>query len=493
MPNPASPSPGDPATLPMGSPSGADFSGRRFGDYIVVCEIGRGGMGVVYRARQQSLNRVVALKMILPGMLASGDDLQRFRIEAEATAGLKHPSIVTVHEVGEVEGCHYYSMDFIEGISLAQKLKDGPLSSRIAARYVQIVARAMHHAHRHGILHRDLKPSNILLDAEDEPHVTDFGLAKRMGGDSGQTRTGAVLGTPSYMAPEQAGGKTREFGPATDVYGMGAILYDCLTGRPPFQAATPVDTVLQVIERDPAPPSLLNPGVERDLETICLKCLEKNAANRYASAEELADDLRRYLDGESIQASSVNVLDYLARSLDRSQNMAEFRTWSKMLTWFAGIIAADHLAIFTVMELQAPVYLFWSIRALQFVLMILVFWLNRSQRLLPSSSAERQLWAIWVGFLIACLGVSIAGRQVLGDTDTFKHKFYPFWSLLSGLGFFAMGGSYWGRCYAIGLAFFLLACVLPLKLEWSPLGFGGLWTLSLLLIARHLRQLADEG
>jgi serine/threonine protein kinase len=481
----------EPPTLPMGSPSGSDFAGRRFGDYTVVCEIGRGGMGVVYRARQQSLNRVVALKMILPGALASGDDLQRFRIEAEATAGLKHPSIVTVHEVGEVEGCHYYSMDFIEGISLAQKLKDGPLSSRSAARYVQTVARAMHHAHRHGILHRDLKPSNILLDAEDEPHVTDFGLAKRMGGDSGQTRTGAVLGTPSYMAPEQASGKTREFGPATDVYGLGAILYECLTGRPPFQAVTPMDTVMQVIERDPAPPSLLNPGVERDLETICLKCLEKDAANRYASAEELADDLRRYLDGESIRASSVNVLDYLARSLDRSQNMAEFRTWSKMLSWFAGIIAVEHIVLFVMIQLTAPEYAYWSVRALQFVLMALVFWLNRSQRLLPSSSAERQLWAIWVGYLIACLVASIAGRQVMGDTDPFKLKLYLFWSMLSGLSFFAMGGSYWGRCYALGMAFFLLACVLPLKLEWAPLAFGSLWTLSLLLIARHLRRLAD--
>jgi serine/threonine protein kinase len=497
-PNSESHSSDDPPTLSMGSlpivsPSGTDFAGRRFGDYTVVCEIGRGGMGVVYRARQQSLNRVVALKMILPGALASGDDLQRFRIEAEATAGLKHPRIVTVHEVGEVEGCHYYSMDFIEGISLAQKLKDGPLSSRSAARYVQTVAKAIHHAHRKGILHRDLKPSNILLDAEDEPHVTDFGLAKRMGGDSGQTRTGAVLGTPSYMAPEQAGGKLKELGPATDVYGLGAILYECLTGRPPFQAATPVDTVMQVIERDPAPPSLVNPGVERDLETICLKCLEKHAANRYASAEELADDLRRYLDGESIRASSVNVLDYLARSLTRSQNMAEFRTWSKMLTWFAVIIGIEHLIMFIMMQLKAPEYVFWGIRALQFSLMGLVFWLNRSQRLLPTSSVERQLWSIWVGYLIACMGVVIAGRQVLDDGDPYKLTLYLFWSLLSGLAFFAMGGSYWGPCYALGLAFFVLACLLPLMLGFAHLGFGGLWTVSLLLIARHLRRLADEG
>ena len=491
-------SPGDPAvtvldrTPPVTAATPAP-TGRTFGDYEVVAELGRGGMGVVYRVRQKSLNRIVALKMLLPGSLPTAADLQRFKTEAEATAGLRHPNIVTVHEVGECDGSHYYSMDFIDGISLAQRLAPGPLAGRIAARYVEAIARAIEHAHQHGILHRDLKPSNILIDKDDEPHVTDFGLAKRMHGDSKQTRTGAVLGTPGYMAPEQAAGRIKELGAATDVYGLGAILYECLTGRPPFQAETPMDTMMQVLERDPAPPSLLNPNVDKDLETICLKCLEKDPGNRYQSADALANDLRRFLDGESISASTVNVFEYLGRTLGRSQYMGEFRTWGNMLLLFAAIIAVEHMVIFALIEAHEPSIVFLLVRSLQFGLMGIVFWRNRTRRLLPASTAERQLWSIWIGYLIGCVAVVLAGQQVFVG-DEYKTRLYVLWSLLAGLSFFVMGGSYWGRCYAFGLAFFGLSVLLPkMAQEYAPLGFGGMWAVALVSMGLYLRRLAAEA
>ncbi len=470
------------------------LSGRTLGDYEVLAEVGRGGMGVVYRVKQTALNRVVALKMLLPGALASTDDLRRFHTEAESTAGLQHPNIVAVHEVGEVDGCPFFSMEFIDGVSLAQRLREGPLPGRAAARYVRDIARAMHHAHRHGVLHRDLKPSNVLLDRDDQPHVSDFGLAKKMNAaDAGQTRTGAVLGTPSYMAPEQAAGKNKDVGPATDVYGLGAILYECLTGRPPFKAESPVETVMQVLERDPAPPSLLNPNVDRDLETICLKCLEKNPADRYASAEALADDLRRFLDGESISASSVNVLEYLTRTLGRSQYMGEFRTWSNMLLGFAGIVAVEHVLLFVLTHTAGGDRWVWAVRSVQFALMALIFWLNRSHQVMPASTAERQLWAIWLGYLVASFAVVFALGPFIPADDTHRHFLYIPWSLLSGLAFFVMGGSYWGRCYPLGGAFLLLAALLPGRLDWGPLGFGTLWTAAMLSMGLHLRRLAAES
>ncbi len=496
LPGPTPPFPNFGATVAEpGGPAAPLPAGRSFGDYEILAEIGRGGMGVVYRVRQKSLNRVVALKMLLPGSLASPADLERFKTEAEATAGLRHANIVTVHEVGQCDGCHYYSMDLIDGVSLAGRLAAGPLAGRVAARYVEAVARAMHHAHQHGILHRDLKPSNILVDRQDDPHVTDFGLAKWMNTDRGQTRTGAVLGTPGYMAPEQAAGRGRELGPATDVYGLGAILYECLTGRPPFVAEGPMETVMQVLERDPAPPSLLNPGIDRDLETICLKCLEKDPHNRYASALDLALDLRRYLDGESISASSVNLLEYIGRTLERSHYMAEFRTWSRMLFYFAGIVAVEHLIMFLLMKEQEPTFVFVGVRGLQFVLMGIIFWQQRStRRLLPSSTAERQLWSIWIGYLVGCIAVALAGRYpFLSADDLYKTRLYVPWSLLAGLAFFVMGSAYWGWCYAFGLGFFVLAVLLPYRLDWAPLGFGALWTVILLALAQHLRRVAQQA
>jgi WD40 repeat protein len=272
--------------------------------FEVLEELGRGGMGVVYKARHVGLDRVVALKMILAGAHAHGSEVVRFQTEARTIARLQHPNIVEVHEVGEHEGKPYLCLEFCAGGSLARKLNGTPLPAAEAAQLVEVLARATQAAHDRNVIHRDLKPANVLLTEAGTPKITDFGLARQLD-DQGQTATGAVLGTPSYMAPEQAGGKTREVGPLIDVYALGAILYECLTGRPPFKSATPLDTLLQVADNDPVPPTRLQPKTPKDLETICLKCLQKEPAKRYGSARELAEELRRFQAGEPIRARPV--------------------------------------------------------------------------------------------------------------------------------------------------------------------------------------------
>jgi eukaryotic-like serine/threonine-protein kinase len=270
--------------------------------YEILQELGRGGMGVVYQARQASLNRLVALKVILAGLHAGTEQRARFRIEAEAVARLQHSNIVQIHEVGEHDGQAYLALEFVDGSSLARRLAGSPLPPTAAARLVETLARAMYHAHQRGIVHRDLKPANVLLTADGIPKITDFGLAKRLEGEGVTGSSGAILGTPSYMAPEQARGDSRQVGPAADIYALGAILYELLTGRTPFKAAMALETLQQVLHQEPVPPRRLQPGVPRDLETICLKCLHKEPARRYADAEALAEDLRRFQAGEPIRA-----------------------------------------------------------------------------------------------------------------------------------------------------------------------------------------------
>lgn len=279
---------------------------RYFGDYELLDEIAAGGMGIVYKARQVSLNRIVAVKMILRGTLATDEDVKRFRAEAEAAASLQHPGIVAIHEVGLHEGQHYFSMDFVEGLSLADLLRQEPLAARQAAEYVRDAAEAVHYAHQQGTLHRDLKPSNILIDRQGRIRITDFGLAKRIEGNSDLTLTGQVLGTPSYMPPEQASGKRSLIGAASDIYALGAVLYELLGSRPPFRGQTPAETLRQVETLDPVSLRLLNPAVARDLETICLKCLEKEPHKRYGTARLLSDDLGRFLRGEPIVARPIS-------------------------------------------------------------------------------------------------------------------------------------------------------------------------------------------
>lgn len=302
------------------SPAGLS---RQFGDYELLEEIARGGMGVIYRAQQVKLNRTVAVKMILAGQHAGVSELARFRAEAQTAAQLQHPNIVAIHEVGERDGLPFFSMDYVAGQNLAQLVGNTPLPAKRAAIYLQKIAAAVQYAHQRGVLHRDLKPSNVLIDpATDEPRVTDFGLAKRMEGDASLTMTGQVLGSPGFMPPEQTTGKQGEVGPASDVYSLGAILYHLLTGRPPFVADTVPATLRMVVETEVVSPRLLNASVPRDLETICLKCLEKEPQRRYATAQELVEELGRYLRDEPIQARPASKLERTWRWCRRNRALS---------------------------------------------------------------------------------------------------------------------------------------------------------------------------
>jgi serine/threonine protein kinase/photosystem II stability/assembly factor-like uncharacterized protein len=269
--------------------------------YEIVGEVGRGGMGVVYKARQVRLKRLVAIKMIIPDRVAGSQELARFQGEAEAVARLQHPNVVHIYQIGRKAHRTYIVLEFVGGGSLAHKLRGTPQPPREAAELVETLAHAVEHAHKHGIVHRDLKPANILLTPEGLPKITDFGLAKQLDAGPGQTASGAIMGTPSYMAPEQAAGRTHQIGPPADTYALGAILYELLTGRPPFRGETALETLQRVVAEPPQPPGRLRPGVPPELEAICLKCLKKDPAARYASAEAVAEALRRFLTSDSTQ------------------------------------------------------------------------------------------------------------------------------------------------------------------------------------------------
>jgi serine/threonine-protein kinase len=344
-----------PTLIQQCTPESAVAGASDLGKYELLAELGRGGMGVVYKARQKDLDRLVALKMILGSQLASPADVERFHNEARAAARLRHPNIVQVFEAGEIAGQHYFAMQYVDGPSLAEVLRINPPTLDQCVRILVDVARAVAYLHQHGIVHRDLKPGNILLSGVRDqesgvrnqttgpltpdpwpltPFVTDFGLAKLMEGDQHLTRTGAVLGTPSYMSPEQAASR-KDIGPASDVYSLGAILYEVLTGRPPFREATPLDTLVQVIEGEPTLPRQVKSSVPRELELICLKCLEKTPERRYASAAALADDLERYLQGDAVAARPQGSWQHLQRWARREPALAARLVG---LTLFAAVI-----------------------------------------------------------------------------------------------------------------------------------------------------------
>jgi eukaryotic-like serine/threonine-protein kinase len=395
---------------------------RDFGPYELVRELGRGGMGVVYEARQKGLDRSVAVKMILASHLASPELVRRFQAEAKAAARLRHSNIVHIHDVGQLHGQDFFAMEYIDGQSLAQRIAQGPIDFRTAVRWVVTVARAVEHLHRQGIIHRDLKPSNILLDSNGQPYVSDFGLAKVFAPGSEMTATGVIAGTPSYMAPEQALGRRADVGPATDVYSLGAILYELLTGSPPFHAESPLDTLMDVLSGDPATPRTLNPHVPRGLELICLKCLAKEPQERYGSAAALADDLDRFARGEALQV--------------RPPTLAQrFWSWTRRQPALASRVGA--LGLFYIVE-TADYYYFqtvdWAYH--EEISLVVAFWIAASivcQRLLGMGRWSIPACFVW-GTLDSLALLTVLLRISDGAVSTLVIG-YPLIIVASGLWF----------------------------------------------------------
>jgi serine/threonine protein kinase len=498
----------------------------QIGGYEIVGELGRGGMGVVFKAWQTQLKRFVALKMILARAHAGPAELARFRREAEAVARLQHPNIVQVYEIGEQDGCPYLTLEYVAGGSLAEHLDGRSLAPEPAARLVETLARAVHYAHQRGIIHRDLKPANILLDCrlpiadcrlkEEETGVpsssignrqsaignlkiTDFGLAKRIDDAPVSTRgnltgTGSILGSPSYMAPEQAIGQSKAIGPAADIYALGAILYEVLTGRPPFVGATLLETLEKVRSEDPVPPRSLQPGVPADLETICLQCLQKDPGRRYASAHDLANDLSRFLRGDLIRARSFGLLGRWRHALSHSEFDVRFRALSQIVL-LATPLPLLEMVILTALTRQGllPAVSFLLVPpTVTGIVLGVLYWYSRRRALLPAGNAERQFWSIWLGHWVT-LVLAVAAWYLLDSPGRPLDVLvvYPFWALSLGQTFFTLGTSFWGRFYLMGTAFFVLACLMPLRLEWAPVAVGLLLSLTLLLISLRLRRLAS--
>ena len=439
-----------------------------FDDYELLEEVGRGGMGIVYRARQKSLDRVVAVKMLLRRDLATAADLARFRSEAEAAARLDHPGIVSIFEVGECGGHPFYSMRFIEGTTLAKRLATGGVLPREAATILARVAEAVDAAHRGGVLHRDLKPSNILIDAAGKPHVSDFGLAKRIEADQDVTHTGAILGTPCYMSPEQAAGSRGDVGPTSDVWSLGAILYQTLTGRPPFQAANPMDTLLAVLESDPPIPRSLDPGVNRDLEMIALKSLQKPQELRYASAADLAADLRAFLAGEPVAARRGGLSDIVARLFRETHHATVLENWGLLWMWHSVVV----LTLCVVTDV-----LFWQGVMSRWPYVVLwggglavwapIFWALR-HRTGPVTAVERQIAHIWGGSVIASVMLFWVEALLALPALTLS----PVLALLAGLVFFAKAGILSGVFYIQAAVLFATALVMCLVPAWQHVIFG---------------------
>lgn len=472
----------------------------QLGKYRLMRELGRGGMGVVYEAWQDGVNRPVALKVLSSGPYASDEEIRRFRIEAEAAASLSHPSLVPIYEVDVCDGRPFYSMELIDGKNIVDHAEEEIWTCEKIAQTVAAVADAVEYAHRRGVLHRDLKPANVLIDATGRPRVTDFGLAKRLENENALptrdapagdapgpnfiTRTGAILGTPSFMAPEQAAGE--RVGPAADIYGIGAILYYLLTKRPPFRGATTVETLSLVTEGRLEPVRNYNTAVERDLAVITEKCLEKEPSDRYRTAAEVADDLRRYAAGEPIRAGGLSLWGRLTRAVGQSRHVSHFRQWGRSIMGFGVVIFVAHLIMHLVT--RAGISTWWAFlppRLAMFAVLVGILRWSRTGSLLPRDAVERLVWVVWTAYLLAFAAAGL----VTAATGREHSSVYPFASVLAGMAFFTLGCHVWGACYLVGGAFFLAAPLLALAPEYAVLGFGSLWGISLLMLGLRYDRL----
>ena len=445
---------------------------QAFGEYELREELGRGGMGVVSRAVHRSRNRVVALKRLLSGPDASVRDIERFLAETRSAGSLDHPNIVPVFELGECEGQPFFTMQYIEGTTLAKKLADGPMPALEAAHLLASISRAVDYAHKSGVLHRDLKPSNILINLQGHAYVSDFGLAKRIDVDPSLTPSGAIVGTPSYMAPEQAGslafGKRVEVGPASDVYSLGAIFYHMLTGRPPFQAATAAETILLALEHDPIPPRALNPRVNPDAEMIALKCLQKSPGLRYASADALAEDLEAFLRGDPVSARSTSLRALADRMLGETHHAPILENWG--LLWIYHSIAlivffgATNWLHLDGVTARWPYFLIFSVGLCGWAA---IFWAMR-RRGGPIRFVERQLAHVW-GAGIVSINLVFVVEWLLGLPVL---ALAPMIAVTNGMLFMIKGGILSGDYYLQAAVTFLAIFPMAAFPRYAPMILG---------------------
>lgn len=441
-------------------------------DYEIFEEIGRGGMGVVYRARQISLNRIVAVKMLISGSYATPVNQRRFQSEAKSAGGLDHPNIVSVFEAGESSRLPFFSMPYIDGTTLAKRIAERTLGNREAATLMIPVCRALGYAHRNGILHRDLKPSNILIDHDGHPYVSDFGLAKRVekgeDRDHSLTESGAIIGTPGYMAPEQAAGERNEMSSLTDIYSLGAILYACMTGRAPFQAASAVDTLLMILEQEPPPPRLLNSQIDSDLEMIILKAMQKPSDLRYSTADALADDLEAYLNHEPVAARSSHFSQVISRVFRPTHHIGVLENWGLLWMWHAVVllflcITTDVLKNRGVTS-QLPYIGLWTFGLGAWAI---IFW-NLRRRSGPVTFVERQIAHTWAASMACSTG--LFGVEMLLGLPVLTLS--PVLALIASAVFVVKAGILSGEFYIHALVLFLTAIPMALIPTYSLTIFG---------------------
>ena len=441
-----------------------------FGDYELLEVVGRGGMGIVYRARQISLNREVAIKMILRDRLASPTERQRFFAEAKATAKLEHIGIVPVFDVGELDGRPFFAMKFIKGRTLSDLMANEGITQRQAANYLEQVARAVDFAHRSGVVHRDIKPSNILIDDHGHAKLTDFGLAKLTDGGDTLTRTGVVLGTPTYMSPEQASGRMGKIGPASDIYSLGTVLYQALTGRPPHVAQSPVDLLLKILEQDPPLPRVIEPKVDRDLEMIVIRCLQKPSDLRYASAGALADDLKAFLNNEPISARSGQFVQVLARWFRETHHAPILENWGLLWMWHSLVLLIACLLTEGLTILQGDNPNRWSFMLLWIVGLgawAAVFWALR-RRMGPVTFVERQIAHVW--------GASMIGIGALFPIEWWLNlqplTLTPLVAIITGMVFLIKAGILSGVFYIQAVCLFASSVLMLAFPKFAHLIFG---------------------
>ena len=456
------------------APASWDELPPEWGDYDQVTPIAQGGMGMVYRARHRQLNRLEAIKVIRSGAAARSLELQRFRLEAEAAGALNHPHIVPVYGVGEMLGIPYFAMKWVIGGDLSERKAAYKNDPKAIAKLMAKVARAMQHAHGHGILHRDLKPGNILIDLEGEPHVTDFGLAKRFGeieihAKENLTVTGAVVGTPKYMSPEQARGE-KAITTATDIYALGAILYELLTGQPPITGGSLADILRRIVTEPPAKPSVREPSADPDLEAVCLKCLEKNPKDRYRTAADLADELERVAKGEHISIRPPALSEWLVREFTKTPAPFPGYVWEVKI-WFGVIIAAVQATIFSLALFDGPAWGVWVASVVGWVAAGYALWHYMADRFTRLPETEQHSVMIAIGLIVSHAAITVASIPFLGPAKGALAA-YPALTAAAAFALFTIGTTHWGRFYWYGLIVMICVPITAIFPMAAPLILG---------------------